>query len=78
MTTAPARPDVPQHTSDTVEHAAATPDLRILTINDFHDFCKEKGYRIHRQVALDTENGLIVEDDPNLNADVAIVVLSKS
>ncbi|MBO9569810.1 MAG: phosphoribosylformylglycinamidine synthase subunit PurL [Cellulomonas iranensis] len=27
MTTAPARPDVPQHTSDTVEHAAATPDL---------------------------------------------------
>lgn len=27
MTTAPARPDVPQHTSDTVEHAAATPDV---------------------------------------------------
>lgn len=29
MTTAPARPDVPSapHTSDTVEHAAATPDL---------------------------------------------------
>lgn len=27
MTTAPARPDVPQHTSDTVEYAAATPDL---------------------------------------------------
>ncbi len=55
-----------------------TNDVRFLTINDFHDFCKEKGYRIHRQVALDTENGLIVEDDPNLNADVAIVVLSKS
>ncbi len=27
MTTAPVRPEAPQHTSDTVEHATATPDL---------------------------------------------------
>lgn len=54
-----------------------TNDVRFLTIADFEDFCKEKGYRIHRQVALNTELGVIVDSDPNLNADVAIVILSR-
>ena len=50
--------------------------MRVLTINDFEDFCRDKGVRIHRQVALDTETDQIVRDDPNYNADVAIMVLS--
>ena len=53
-----------------------TEDVRFLTITDFENFCREKGYRIHHTVALDTERGCAVTENPNLNADVAIVVLS--
>ncbi|MDR1958761.1 MAG: homoserine O-acetyltransferase [Planctomycetaceae bacterium] len=53
-----------------------TKDVRFLTITDFEDFCREKGYRIHSIVAIDTEAGCAVTENPNLNADVAIVVLS--
>lgn len=54
-----------------------THDVRFLTLTDFEDFCVEKGYRIHQRIALDTQAGQVVEDDPNLNADVIIVVLSQ-
>ena len=54
-----------------------TPNVRFLSIADFEDFCLEKGIRIHQQIALDTEAGQAVLDDPNLNADMAIVVISK-
>jgi len=55
-----------------------TNDVRFLTIDDFKEFCAAKGYRIHQTVALDTEQGVSVTYAPNLNANVAIVVLSKS
>ena len=55
-----------------------TEDVRFLTIADFEDFCRAKGYRIHNTVALDTEAGCAVTEDPNFNADVAIIVLSDS
>ena len=55
----------------------STPNVRVLTISDFETFCSEKGIRIHQQLALDTELGQVVEDDPNYNADVAIMVLSR-
>ena len=54
-----------------------TPNLRFLSIADFETFCRDHGYTIHRQIALDTEAGRRVSDDPNLNADVAIMVLSE-
>ncbi len=54
-----------------------TPNIRFLTIADFEDFCREKGVRIHRRVALDTEQGAEVTDDPNVNADTAIFVISR-
>ncbi len=53
-----------------------TSDVRFLSINDFTDFCSEKDYRIHQTLALDTESGEVVVDNPNWNADVAIMVLS--
>jgi methionine biosynthesis protein MetW len=53
-----------------------TPNIRFLTIADFQDFCREKGVRILKLVALDTEQGKEVADDPNLNADLAIFVIS--
>jgi homoserine O-acetyltransferase/O-succinyltransferase len=54
-----------------------SPNVRFLTLADFDDFCRDKGITIHQQIALDTEAGREVHDDPNLNADVAIVVISR-
>ena len=54
-----------------------SPNVRFLSIADFEDFCREKGITIHQRIALDSETGCEVHDDPNLNADMAIVVFSK-
>jgi homoserine O-acetyltransferase len=54
-----------------------TPNIRFFSIADFEDFCRDKNIKIHRRLALDTERGQEVLDDPNLNADMAIVVISK-
>jgi homoserine O-acetyltransferase/O-succinyltransferase len=54
-----------------------TPNVRFLSLLDFADFCRDQGIRIHQQIALDTETGCEVRDDPNRNADMAIVVISK-
>jgi homoserine O-acetyltransferase/O-succinyltransferase len=53
-----------------------TPYLRFLSIADFEEFCRQQGFTIHQQIAIDTEAGRRVVDDPNLNADVAVMVLS--
>jgi homoserine O-acetyltransferase len=53
-----------------------TPNVRFLSITDFEQFCQDKGYHIHQTLALDTEEGCQVTDNPNLNADVAICVVS--
>ncbi|MBX3024003.1 homoserine O-acetyltransferase [bacterium] len=54
-----------------------TPNRRFPSIADFEAFCAAKGIRMARQVYLDSEAGRWVTDDPNLNADVAIAVLSR-
>jgi homoserine O-acetyltransferase/O-succinyltransferase len=53
-----------------------TPNIRFFTIADFEDFCRERHIRVHRRIALDTEAGAEVFDHPNLNADLAIFVIS--
>ncbi|MFP4052724.1 MAG: homoserine O-acetyltransferase [Phycisphaerae bacterium] len=53
-----------------------TPNLRFCTIADFEDLCREKDIHVEEWVALNTEEGRRVEEDPNLNADLAIYVLS--
>jgi homoserine O-acetyltransferase len=58
-------------------HWYDTPDVRFLTIADFDEFCREENIRVHKRVFLNTETGTLVEVDPNLNADLAIAVLSK-
>lgn len=58
-------------------HWYNTPNLRFLSIHDFEIFCRDQGFRIHQRVPLDTEACHRVEEDPNLNADVAIIVLSR-
>ena len=58
-------------------HWYDTPNVRFLSIADFEEFCREHGFQILQQIALDTEADTQVLDDPNLNADLAIVVLGK-
>jgi homoserine O-acetyltransferase len=54
-----------------------TPNIRFLTIADFDDFCRCKNIHVHRRIALDTEAGVEISQDPNLNADLAIFVISR-
>ena len=55
-----------------------TPNIRFFTIADFEDFCREKNIRVHRRIALDTEAKAEVFEHPNLNADLAIFVISRA
>jgi len=54
-----------------------TPNIRFFTIADFEDFGARKRIRVHRRIALDTEAGKEMFDDPNRNADLAIFVISR-
>jgi homoserine O-acetyltransferase/O-succinyltransferase len=58
-------------------HWYDTPNVRFLSIADFEEFCREHGFQILQQIALDTEADVQVHDNPNLNADLAIIVLGK-
>jgi homoserine O-acetyltransferase/O-succinyltransferase len=55
-----------------------TPNVRFFTIADFEEFCRERNIRVHRQIALDTEAAKEVTEDANLNADLAIFVISRN
>jgi homoserine O-acetyltransferase/O-succinyltransferase len=58
-------------------HWYDTPNRRFFSITDFQEFCDERGITVHQSIALDTEEGLEVTDDANLNADMAIFVISR-
>ena len=55
-----------------------TPNVRFLTIADFEQFCREQGINILERIALDTQSDRrVLDKDPNLFADVAVMVLSR-
>ncbi|MDO4629105.1 MAG: homoserine O-acetyltransferase [Planctomycetia bacterium] len=54
-----------------------TKDVRFLTLADFHRFCEVKGYSVRRQIALDTIKGCKIFQNPNDNASMAILELSR-
>jgi len=54
-----------------------TPYVRSISIADFEEFCREHDVTILERIALDTEADTLVYDNPNLNADVAVMVLSR-
>jgi homoserine O-acetyltransferase/O-succinyltransferase len=54
-----------------------TPNIRFFTIADFEEFCRQRGIRIHQRIALDTEEGRVVQEDANRFADMAVFVISK-
>lgn len=53
-----------------------TPNVRFFTIADFDALCARRGIVVHECVAFD--DGLRVEDDPNLNATVAVYRLGRA
>lgn len=55
----------------------ASPNRHFLSIKDFQNYCGEAGIVVHRMLAIDSAAGVEVNDEPNLNADIAIFVLSK-
>jgi homoserine O-acetyltransferase len=54
-----------------------TPNRRFPSIADVEDFCARKAILTHQKVYLDSETQRLVADEPNLNADMAIFVLSR-
>jgi homoserine O-acetyltransferase/O-succinyltransferase len=54
-----------------------TSAIRFLSIADFEEYCAEKQIHIQRRIALDTEASTEVFKDPNLNANLAIFVISR-
>ena len=57
----------------------STPNRRFPSIVDVEDFVRERGATLHEAVYLDTQTGkrVAAEDDPNLNADTAVIVVSR-
>ncbi|QDV65749.1 homoserine O-acetyltransferase MetX [Crateriforma conspicua] len=55
-----------------------TPNRRFPSIADVLEFCQRRGVTVNDAVYLDTTRGTKVsdDDDPNLNADVAVILLS--
>ncbi len=53
-----------------------SPNVRFFTIADFEALCAERGIVIHEGLFFD--EGKTVEDDPNLNADVALYRLGRA
>jgi homoserine O-acetyltransferase len=54
-----------------------TPNIRFFSIADFEEFCRERQIQIHERIALDTEEGRVVDENVNLLADMAIFVISR-
>ncbi|MDR1925398.1 MAG: homoserine O-acetyltransferase [Planctomycetaceae bacterium] len=67
----------PRLESGTSKEWYNTADVRFLTLADFEDFCSKKGINLHHCIAIDTKKQRHVEEKPNENADVIILVLSK-
>lgn len=53
-----------------------TPDIRLITIPDFEDLCRLKGWCIRRRLCLSTETGKEVMDEPERWSDLAVYVLT--
>ncbi len=58
-----------------------TPNIRVITLNDFRKFASDVGYRIDKEVAINTHNhditGNIVNTLTNLRATYGIFIIEK-
>jgi methionine biosynthesis protein MetW len=58
-----------------------TPNIRVITLGDFKRFAKDKGFKIVREIAINTQNqdkqGSIIHFFPNLRATYGIMLIGK-
>jgi len=54
-----------------------SPNIRFFTIADFEGFCRDRNIAIHESIAINTECGIRVTEEPNRNADLAIFTISR-
>ena len=54
-----------------------TPNRRFPSIRDFEELCQKRGIRIVQSLYVNSSTGEEVEADPNLNADLAVVVVTR-
>lgn len=54
-----------------------TPNRRFPSILDFQELCEQRGIRILEAIYINSMTGKEIVDDPNLNADVAVVALAR-
>jgi len=55
-----------------------TPNRRFPSIRDFEELCSQLDITIERAVYVDSASGAEVADDPNLNADIAVVAIGRA
>jgi homoserine O-acetyltransferase/O-succinyltransferase len=54
-----------------------TPNRRFPSILDFQELCAKRGIRIVEAIYINSKDGQEVTDNPNLNADIAVVVVAR-
>jgi homoserine O-acetyltransferase len=54
-----------------------TPNRRFPSILDFQELCAKRGIRILEAIYINSKSGQEIVDDPNLNADIAVVVVAR-
>ena len=54
-----------------------TPNRRFPSILDFQELCAKRGIRILEAIYFNSTNGQEIVDDPNLNADIAVVAVAR-
>ena len=54
-----------------------TPNRRFPSILDFQELCKQRGIGIEQAIYVDSQTGTEITENPNLNADIAVMALSR-
>ena len=54
-----------------------TPNRRFPSILDFQELCARQGIRILEAIYVDSRSGEEIDENPNLNADIAVFVLAR-
>jgi homoserine O-acetyltransferase len=54
-----------------------TPNRRFPSILDFQELCSQRGIRILGAIYVDSRSGQEIVNDPNLNADLAVIAITR-
>jgi homoserine O-acetyltransferase len=54
-----------------------TPNRRFPSILDFQELCSQRGIRILDAIYVDSRSGQEIVNDPNLNADLAVIAITR-